>query len=225
MLDILTTVPNVLIHTSNVILLLAVISCGIGAFLLATQLNQVDMRYKVQKALFLAPNGNPLGLKDGEKLPKVTCVEYKPGFFKLTISAGVCTTEQIEKISASISSALNKKYHRYAVTKHETDLAFNDVTFYIEDVLIDRRITANSVDDLCSGKPELLCVDQNTNIDLTLTGSMIFAGKTRSGKTTAIISLLLQIARYGRDNYDSQIIIIDPKKAELKPTSPHLHTG
>lgn len=223
MTEILITVSNILTHTSEAILAAACVACGIGAFLLATQLNQVDMRYKVQKALFLAPNGNPLGLKDGEKLPKVTCVEYKPGFFKLTISAGVCTTEQIEKISTSISSALNKRYRRYAVAKHETDLAFNSVAFFIEDVLIDRRITANSVDDFCSGKPELLRVDQNTNIDLTLTGSMIFAGKTRSGKTTAIISLLLQIARYGRDNYDSQIIIIDPKKAELSRI-PHTYT-
>lgn len=44
---------------------------------------------------------------------------------------------------------------------------------------------------------------------------MIFAGKTRSGKTTGVISILMQALTAGRDNYGSQIVIIDPKQAEL----------
>lgn len=223
MADILTTVSVGLSRISDVILLLGCVSCGIGAFLLATQVDQRTMKYKVQKALFLPANGNPLGLKDGERLPNVTCVEYGPGLFKLTVTAGTCTTEQIEKVSTSISSALNKKYRRYAVVRHETDLAFNSVTFFIEDVMIDRRIVANTVEDLCSGKPWLLRVDQVTNLDMTLTGSQLYAGRTRSGKTTAIISVLSQIAYYGPDDYDSQVIIIDPKKAELSRL-PHTYT-
>lgn len=52
---------------------------------------------------------------------------------------------------------------------------------------------------------------------------MLFCGKTRSGKTTAIISLLLQVLMAGRDDYGSVVIIIDPKQAELSRL-PHVVT-
>lgn len=40
-------------------------------------------------------------------------------------------------------------------------------------------------------------------------------GKTRSGKTTAVESMLIQLLAHGSDNYGSKILIIDPKGAEL----------
>ena len=63
--------------------------------------------------------------------------------------------------------------------------------------------------------PATLAVQKNTYIDLRTSGSILCAGKTRSGKTTGIISLLIQTLLYGKDNFDSKIIIIDPKQAEL----------
>ena len=44
---------------------------------------------------------------------------------------------------------------------------------------------------------------------------MLVAGKTRSGKTTGIIAMLIQALSWGRDDYGSNITIIDPKRAEL----------
>jgi DNA segregation ATPase FtsK/SpoIIIE-like protein len=41
------------------------------------------------------------------------------------------------------------------------------------------------------------------------------AGKTRSGKTTGIISLLLQILLMGPDGHGSEVVVVDPKRAEL----------
>ena len=52
---------------------------------------------------------------------------------------------------------------------------------------------------------------------------MLAAGKTRSGKTTGIIALLLQALQCGRDVYGSECIIIDPKQAELSRL-PHVVT-
>ena len=52
---------------------------------------------------------------------------------------------------------------------------------------------------------------------------MLIAGKTRSGKTTGIISLLLQVLLAGRDEFGSEVIIIDPKRAELSQL-PHTYT-
>ena len=71
--------------------------------------------------------------------------------------------------------------------------------------------------------PTKLRVQDGTEIDLTTSGSMLAAGKTRSGKTTGIIALLLQALQCGRDVYGSECIIIDPKQAELSRL-PHVVT-
>ena len=63
--------------------------------------------------------------------------------------------------------------------------------------------------------PTILRVDQTTYIDLTTSGSMLVSGKTRSGKTTGVIALLIQVLLCGPDDAGSSIIIIDPKQAEL----------
>ena len=52
---------------------------------------------------------------------------------------------------------------------------------------------------------------------------MLVAGKTRSGKTTGIIALLIQALQCGRDKFESEITIIDPKQAELSRL-PHVIT-
>lgn len=70
-------------------------------------------------------------------------------------------------------------------------------------------------------KATALAVRKETFIDLKTSGSMLVAGKTRSGKTAAIIRLLLQVLLAGQDEYGSEVVIIDPKQAEL---SRLLHT-
>lgn len=94
-------------------------------------------------------------------------------------------------------------------------MAFNHVNFVAEDVTIDRAIVAQSVNDLRTDSPTTLKIQDGTTIDLTTSGSIIEAGKTRSGKTTGVIALLLQALAWGKDKFGSMIIIIDPKRAEL----------
>ncbi len=115
----------------------------------------------------------------------------------------------------AISAALNRKYQRYAVTQTDADVAFRSVVFLIEDVAVDRSITYNSAAEMQPESPTMLRVDQTTCIDLTTSGSILVAGKTRSGKTTGVISMLIQVLSCGPDDYGSNIIIIDPKCAEL----------
>ena len=102
-------------------------------------------------------------------------------------------------------------------------MAFNEVRFTIEDVTTDKALHIKSVDELKFKEATKLIVQQNTYIDLTTSGSMLVAGKTRSGKTTTIISLLLQALLSERDDFGSKIIIIDPKQAELSRL-PHVYT-
>lgn len=55
-----------------------------------------------------------------------------------------------------------------------------------------------------------------------LNSSAIVAGRSRSGKTTAIISVfLIPFLKQGRDEFGSEIIIVDPKSAELS-LCPHV---
>ena len=80
---------------------------------------------------------------------------------------------------------------------------------------IGRSLTFEKAEDMRPASPTRLQVQAGTEIDLTTSGSMLVAGKTRSGKTTGIIALLLQVLLCGRDEYGSEVIIIDPKRAEL----------
>lgn len=203
------------------------ISLVLGALALVWAIVEPDSRRiarAVKAALFIPERGNPLNLKDGELLPVIRCKPSGEGRYKITVSAGTCPVETIEKVSSSISSALRGRFENYAVTERESDLAFNQVTFTVEDVMIDRSITAHSVKDLCSKDPTKLRVQKNVNIDLTTSGSMLLCGKTRSGKTTGAISLILQILAQGSDGHGSGVTIIDPKRAELSMCNRHVVT-
>lgn len=172
--------------------------------------------FMVRRGLFHPSHGNPLHLTDGELIPHIKCKGVGEGLYDLTISAQQSVTvDAIVNAIPSISAALNHRYQQYAVVSTNTDTAFNCVTFRLENVQIDRSLTISDVEQLRPTAPTLLKVNRTTNIDLTTSGSILVAGKTRSGKTTGVIALLLQVLLFGPDYYNSQVIIIDPKQAEL----------
>ena len=207
----------------------AMVACvGIGAVIAAAvvhclQSDSAKIRHKVRRALCHPAHGNPLRLREGELLPAVKCKEVYTGVYDLTISAGAATVETIAGAASAISSALNGRHTRYAVTQTDTGVAFDKVTFRLEDVMLDRSLTFATVEKMRPRGPTKLQVQDGTEIDLTTSGSMLVAGKTRSGKTTGIIALLLQALQCGRDEYGSEVIIIDPKQAELSRL-PHVVT-
>lgn len=89
------------------------------------------------------------------------------------------------------------------------------MTFFVQDVMVHHGIEADSVEEMSPPSAYELRVQNDTNIDLRTSGSMLVAGKTRSGKTTGVIALLIQALLSGPDEYESQVPIIDPKQAEL----------
>lgn len=170
----------------------------------------------VRYGLFDPAHGNPLHLRDGELLPRITCKRLGQGRYKLTVSAHESVeAETIAKAAPVISSTLSRRFAGYAVTVSDVDVAFNAVVFTLEDVTIDRSLTFCSAEEMRPESVTQLRVDQVNAIDLTTSGSMLVAGKTRSGKTTGVISLLLQVLQHGPDEWESQVLIIDPKRAEL----------
>ncbi len=208
----------------------AAVALGIGvAALIAAavvhrcQPASAKIRHKVRRALAHPRYGNPLHLKDGELLPAVNCKDIGNDVYELTIEARSGTVEAITDAASAISTAVNGRFARYAVTQTDAGVAHDKVVFRLEDVLIDRSLTFSNVEEMWPASPTRLRVQDGADIDLTTSGSILVAGKTRSGKTTGIIALLLQTLQCGRDKFGSECIIIDPKQAELSRL-PHVVT-
>lgn len=222
------TAINSIVHTlctsCYLLLVIGIVLC-ISALIIHIKLSEkAKIVSMVRQALFCYEYGNPLHLKENELLPTVKCKNVSMGVFEIIVFATTCNIEDIENISSVISAILNrKKLNQYAVTQTSTDIAFNFVSFKIEDVTIDKSIVIDDVKELSQKEPQKLLVQKDTYIDLTTSGSMLIAGRTRSGKTTAVISLIMQVLLSGRDNYGSEVIIIDPKQAELSRL-PHVYT-
>lgn len=181
------------------------------------------IRHMVYRGLCCPAYGNPLHLKDGEFLPKVFCAPSNSGRYTVTVTGASVAMEEITKSASRISSLINGKYQRYAVVYVDAPPDCHSVNFCVEDVAQDCSLTFKGVGEMCNYDPTKLLVQNGTAIDLSSSGSMLVAGKTRSGKTTGIISLLLQVLQHGRDDYGSEVMIIDPKQAELSRL-PHVVT-
>lgn len=206
-----------------VTLSVGMLSIAVGVVWLLRLPEPERLKVRVRSGIFDSRYGNPLHLREGEVLPHVTCEETDEGRFELTVSASSSTVEEIAKLAPSISSRLCGRFSRYAVVLSEADEACNRVTFHIEDVTVHREIVAGSVSELQPPSAYALRVQDGTSIDLRTSGSMLVAGKTRSGKTTGIISLVLQALLVGPDGYGSRVLVIDPKRAELSRL-PHVAT-
>ena len=212
----IATVYEVVTTTFYAVLGVSVGMIVIGVLLHVVMPNRWRIYYMIRVGLFCAERGNPLGLREGELLPRIKVYNgIKPGRYAIYIYAGSVPIANVVKASQSISSLLNGRFRRYAVVETAVEEAFSEVHFWIENVKIDKSLHFRSVDEMRQNKPTKLVVEDGTYIDLTTSGSIVCAGKTRSGKTTGVVALLLQILLHGRDAYGSQVLIIDPKRAEL----------
>lgn len=183
-----------------------------------------DIKYVVKKGLCANCFGNPLNLHDGEIEPSVVVTETVKGYI-ITVDCISADFDDVASLETVISGCLRNKYGNYAVVAKEEDIAGKYVDYYIEDVVSNfyKQSYYTSLDDVPS-HPTKIFIRKDVYIDYTrvLNSSAIVAGRSRSGKTTAIIStFLLPILKLGRDDYGSRIIIVDPKLAELS-LCPHV---
>ena len=116
---------------------------GVAALIAAAVVHRCQpasavIRHKVRRALCHPRYGNPLRLRDGELLPGVICKDIGNGVYELTIEARSGTVEIITDAASAISTAINGRYVRYAVTQADAGVAHDKVVFRLEDVLIDR---------------------------------------------------------------------------------------
>ena len=220
---IIGAVGHIIRQTAAVALCVGIAALIAAAVVHHYQPTSAVIRYKVRRAICHPALGNPLHLKNGELLPAVNCKDVGGGIYELTIEARSCTVETISDAASAISTSVNGRYVHYAVTQIDAGAAHDKVVFRLEDVLVDRSFTFSNAEEMRPPSPTRLRVQDGAEIDLTTSGSMLVAGKTRSGKTTGIIALLLQTLQCGRDRFGSEIIIVDPKQAELSRL-PHVVT-
>lgn len=198
------------------LLILSAALLALAAIFKALTPTKARIARMVRRGLYDPSRGNPLRLRRGDQLPRIRCKREEEGRYALTVSThqGV-TADTIHKAAPSISAALNGRLKNYAVICHRDDLAGNFVTFLIDDVAVDRSLTFNTVEEMRPTKPTLLRVDTITDIDLTTAAHTLVSAKTRSGKTTGCLALLLQILLAGPDQYGSDVVVVDGKKGEL----------
>lgn len=198
-----------------VLTIVILIAFVFGIMILLFDYKRCQLEHKIKVGLYYHGYGNPLHLKDGEYLPKIKVKQLENDVYLLTVDCSSVSADNLQKMPSIISSTLNGKQAQYAVTIVNTDIAYNCVQFYIENVTVDKSFTFKNVNEMKPPHPTKIKIQRVTNIDLTTSGSMLVCGKTRSGKTTATIAILIQALMWGRDGYGSNITIIDPKCAEL----------
>ena len=180
--------------------------------------NKRNIMYSIRKTLCASCFGNPLNLREGEIEPTVTVNKTQKGY-KVTVDCISADFEDVASLEMVISGCLRNKYGVYAVVSKEEDLAGRYVDYYIEDVVSSfyKQSIYLSLDDIPTHRTRIYIRD-DVYIDYScvLNSSTIVAGRSRSGKTTAIIStFLLPILKQGKDDFGSIVTIVDPKSAEL----------
>lgn len=204
------------------------VGCGFTLILIAYIIykktpDSKKIRHMIWRGLCCPAYANPLHLKDGEFLPKVSCVRVSSGRFHVTITGASIDPEDVAKLSGRISSLIGGKYHRFGVLYTECAPDHSETMFCIEDLAPDRGITFKSLNEMGNYDPTKIILQNGTALDLTACGSILVSGRTRSGKTTAVLYLLLQTLLQGRDDHGSEVMVIDPKMAELSRL-PHVLT-
>lgn len=212
--------------TSTIDFFLALSGCVIMFAILEKILRSArrDIMYIVRKRLCAVCLGNPLRLNDGEIEPVITVTKTDKGY-KITVDCQSADFDDVASLEMAISGCLRNKYGNYAVVAKEEDIACRFVDYFIEDVVTNynKQSIFFSLSDITS-HPTKFFIREDVYIDYSrvLNSSAIVAGRSRSGKTTAIIStFLLPLLKQGRDDYGSMVIIVDPKSAELS-LCPHV---
>lgn len=176
---------------------------------------RIAIRQMLRYRLFSKAGGNPLGLKNESAIPSLDVKNDGEGRYRVIIDTTACSAETLVKLPKIISSGLIDDYAGWAVVAVDEDPASSFVSYIIEDVTRSKKIIAETPWEIYSDHVTQLVIQEGFFLDLTKSGSMLMVGKTRSGKTTAVECMLIQLLAHGPDDFGSKILILDPKGAEL----------
>ena len=117
-----------------------------------TRTDMDEMMLKISQRLFHSRYGNPLGLKDGDILPRLT-LNRCLGIYKLRIYCASMTIETLSRMDQVISDCLTGRLASFAVTRKEEDIAGSYIDYTIEDVIekTSRQRIIRTEHDILSG--------------------------------------------------------------------------
>lgn len=199
----------------TVFTLLTLIMLVLTLILIKYTPERIAIRQMLRYRLFSKAGGNPLGLKSESVIPSLDVKDDGEGRYRVIIDTTACSADTLVKLPKIISSGLIDDYAGWAVVAVDEDPASSLVSYIIEDVTRSKKIVAETPWEIYSDHVTQLVVQEGFFLDLTKSGSILMVGKTRSGKTTAVECMLIQLLAHGRDEYGSKILILDPKGAEL----------
>lgn len=183
-----------------------------------------SIKYMVRQNLCDPAFGNPLHLRDGEIEPSVSVTKNDQEYI-VRVECMSADFEAVTDLETVISGCLKNKYSTYAVVAKDEDIAGCFVDYIVRDVVSEYNMQSvyQTIDDVpCDTTKIYFRDDVYIDYSRVLNSSAIVSGRSRSGKTTAIIStFLLPFLKMGRDGFGSEMIIIDPKSAELS-LCPHV---
>ena len=157
------------------------------------RIRRINIKYIIRKALCDTSFGNPLNLREGEVEPTIYVTKTDKGF-RISVDCMSADFDDVSSLENIISGCLRGKYGNYAVVTKEEDIAGRYVDYYVEDVVAgySKQSVFYSVADVPSNiKKAYIRDDVYIDYSKVLNSSAIVAGRSRSGKTTAIISTFL----------------------------------
>ena len=122
--------------------------------------------------------------------------------------------DNVEILIKIVSNSFRGKYKNLAVVDYIESDDFLSYTFYLEDVNIDKTIVVSDIQDLVQDKAYKIKIQSDTIIDFRKNPHFLISGKTGSGKSTFLLSIILQIMYHINidDEQSTRLYIVDPKK-------------
>lgn len=116
------------------------------------------------------------------------------------------SVDDLLEICSFLSAYLRGRFANLAIVQRELSEACNYVVYRVDDVLADKSITYRSAEEMRPASPYKLAVQQGTDIDLTTSGSMLIAGKTRGAKPPVLLPLCCRSFRKDGMNTGAKLL-------------------
>lgn len=158
----------------------------------------------VTKSLLATMSVNRLQDTPYISVPSVTVCDSRPSHISLEVEK-LAGMYDIDKMIEDINSSFRKKLSDYAVTSAmitENGLMYK---FILEDKGSDKTWRPATLDEM-KQKSHVIKLQENLSVNLADSPHLIVWGKSGSGKSTAILSMILQLFLQGAETY-----FIDPK--------------
>lgn len=139
-------------------------------------------------------------------VPSVTVVDRTPSHLTVRIEK-LAGMYDLDRLAEDVSGSFRGRLANYAVTSSRIAPNGNEFVLTLEDVGSDRTWRPATLEEM-KQPTHVLKLQKDLTINLADSPHLIFYGKSGSGKSTSLISVLMQVLMWA----GSQVYIADPKR-------------